>query len=56
MFSVSTLRFYTEEEEERLLEPSCLPPPLTVDAYSDFLGNVLPELLQDADLQASSQL
>ena len=40
----------------RLLGPSCLPPRLTGDVYRDFLSNVLPELLQVADLQARSQL
>jgi hypothetical protein len=50
MFNISTLGCHADEEGDRLLGPSCLPPYLTGAAYRDFL----PQLLQDADLQARS--
>jgi hypothetical protein len=51
MFEVSTVSFHGGIARDRLLGPHFLPPCLTGAVYDGFLRNVLPELLQDVDLQ-----
>jgi hypothetical protein len=48
---VSTVSSHAGIAGDRLLEPDFLPPRLTGAVYRDFLSNILPELLQDMDLQ-----
>jgi len=48
---MSTLIFHTSIVGGRLMEPYFLPPHLTGPVYHGFQWNVLPELLQDVNLQ-----
>ena len=54
MFRVFTVSSHAGMEGDRLLGP--LPPRLTGTVYHDFLGNFLPDLLQDVDFQATIYL
>ena len=56
MLKVSTLIFRAGSGGARLLRPHFLPPRLTAAVYHDFLRNVLPNLLQDVDLQTRFHL
>jgi hypothetical protein len=53
---VSILSFHAGTAEDRLLGLYFLSTRLTGDVYHDFLQNVLPELLQDVDLETRIQL
>jgi hypothetical protein len=54
--SVHLVSFHTGIAGDRLLGPYFLPPHLTGAVYHDFLSNILPELLQDVDLQTRIHL
>jgi hypothetical protein len=57
VFKVSTLScFDAGIARARLLGSYFLPPCLTGAVYHDFLQNVLPELLQDVDVQSGIHL
>jgi hypothetical protein len=56
IFKVSTLSFHADIARRRLVEPYFFPPPLTGAVYRDFLRTVLPELLQDVDVQTGNHL
>jgi hypothetical protein len=56
MFKVSTSSFHVGTSGDRLLEGYFLPPCLTIADYHDFQRKVLPELLQDVDLQTRINL
>ena len=53
---MSTLIFHTSIVGGRLMEPYFLPPHLTGPVYHGFQWNVLPELLQDVNLQTKIYL
>ena len=50
------LTLHVGTEEDRVSGPSFLPPSLPGPVYHDYLRTVVPELLQDVDLQTRIQL